>query len=104
MRAEFDDFAVIVSRGVAEDGLRVSRAEGFVEIGVVEGWVEVEFCGVVIEERAVRFGDGDDLRVGAVEGVGEEAVGVAVDEAGDCDAEGRFAVGAEDEGEEECEC
>lgn len=85
MRAKFDDFAVIVGGGIAEDGLRMSGAESFVEIGVVERWVEMEFCGVVIEERAVGFGDGDDLDVGAIEGVREETVGVAVDEASDGD-------------------
>ena len=92
MRAKFHDFAVIVGGGVDEDGLWLGGAESFVEIGVVEGWVEMKFCGVAVEEGTVGFGDGYDLDVGAIEGVGEEAVGVAVDQAGDDYAEGWFVV------------
>jgi hypothetical protein len=92
MRAKLHDFAVIVGGGVDEDGLRFGGAKSFVEIGVIERQVEMEFCGVLIEESSVGFGDGCDLDVGAISGMGEEAVSVAVDQAGDDDAERRFAV------------
>ncbi len=58
----------------------------------------------MIEERAVWFGDGDDLNVRAVEGVGEEAVGVAVNESGDGDAERWLGVGEKGRGEQKREC
>jgi phage-related protein len=47
----------------------------------------------LIEESAVRFGDGYDLNVGAIPEMGEEAVSVTVDQAGDDYAERRFGVG-----------
>jgi len=59
---------------------------------MVEGWVEMEFCGVVIEESTVRFGDGYDLDFWTIEGMGEEAVGVTVDQTGDDYAERWFGV------------
>jgi 7-keto-8-aminopelargonate synthetase-like enzyme len=93
VRAKFYYFAVIVSAGVDEDGLRFGGAKSFVEIGVIERQVEMEFCGVLIEESAVRFGDGYDLNVGAIPEMGEEAVSVTVDQAGDDYAERRFGVG-----------
>jgi hypothetical protein len=105
MRAKLHDFAVIVGGGVDEDGLRFGGAKSFVEIGVIERQVEMEFCGVLIEESAVGFGDGYDLDVGAISGMGEEAVSVAVDQAGDDYAERRFGVGGGSEGgEDEGEC
>jgi hypothetical protein len=58
----------------------------------------------MIEERAVGFGDCHDLDVGTIDGVGEEAVSVAVDQAGDGYTEGRFGVGGEGDREEESEC
>jgi len=91
--AEFNHFAVIESGCVGEERLRASGAEKFVEIGVVQGRVEMELRGVSIEERAIRFGDGDDLNVGAMQGGGKEAVGVAVNKARDGDAERRFGFG-----------
>jgi len=75
----------------ASDSLELFKS--FVEIGVIERQVEMEFCGVLIEESAVRFGDGYDLNVGAIPGMGEEAVSVAVDQAGDDYPERWFGVG-----------
>ena len=48
-RTGFDDFAMVESRGVAEDGLRVGAAQEFVEVGVIQGCVEFVFGGVAIE-------------------------------------------------------
>ena len=93
-RAEFDDPAVIEGRSVNEDGLRPHGAENFVEIGVVERWLEMELRGVLIEKGAVSFGDGNDLDIRAVEGVGEESLGVAVYEAGHGDPERRPGFGS----------
>src|SRR6267154_3602919 len=92
VRAKFYYFAVVVGGGVDEDSLRFGGAKSFVEIGVIERQVEMEFCRVLIEESAVGFGDGYDLDVGAISGMGEEAFSMAVDQAGDDDAERRFAV------------
>ena len=61
----------------------------------------MEFGGVAIEQGAVGFGDGDDLDFRAVEGMGEEAVGVAVNQARDDDAERGLGVGARECGDEE---
>ena len=52
----------------------------------------MEFGCVAIEEGAVGLGDGDDLDFRAIEGMGEEAVGVAVHESGDGYAEWRLGV------------
>ena len=54
--------------------------------------VEMELNGVTIEEGAVRFRDSDNLNVAAIQRVREKSVGVAVYEAGDCDAQGRLSV------------
>ncbi len=91
--AEFNNFAVILGGGVDEDSLRVRGAKKFIKIGVIERRVEVKLRSVLIEESAVGFGDGDDFDVGAVERVGEKSLGVAVNEAGNGDAEGRLGVG-----------
>ena len=105
MGAEFNDFAVIVSGSVDEDGLWLCGAESFIEIGVIERGIEMEFCGVAIEDGAVGFSDGDDLDVGAIKRVREEAVSVAVNQAGDDDPERRFGVnGRERDGEQKCDC
>jgi hypothetical protein len=91
--AKFDDFAVIVSGSVDEDSLWVSSAKEFVKVRVIERRIKMEFRGVLIEERVVGLGDSDDLDVGAVEGVGEESLRVAVNEPGNGDTERRFGVG-----------
>ena len=98
MGAKFDHFAVIVGGSVGEDGLRLGDAESFVEIKVIERRVEMEFGCVAIEEGAVGFGDGDDLDFRPVEGMGEEAVGVAVHESGDGYAEWMLGVDGESGG------
>ncbi len=65
----------------------------------------MKFCGVAIEDGAIGFSDGDDLDFWAIERMGEEAVGMAVNEAGDDDAEGRLGVsGREHDGEQERDC
>jgi hypothetical protein len=105
MRAEFHDFAVIVGGGVGEDGLRFGSAKSFIEIGVIEGWVEMKFCSVSIEENPVGFRNGYDLDFGAIQGMGEEAFGVAVNQARDGYAKRRFGViRGYDDGECEGEC
>ena len=105
MGAKFNDVAVIVSGSVDEDGLWLCGAQSFVEIGVIERRIEMEFCGIAIEDSAIRFSDGDDLDVGAIEGVREEPVGVAVNQAGDDYAERRFGVsGGERDDEQKCDC
>jgi len=91
--AEFSNFSVIVGGGVNEDRLRVRGAKKFVKIGVVEGRIQVKLRCVSIEKSAVGFGDGNDLDVGAVERVGEKSLGMAVNEAGNGDAERRLGVG-----------
>jgi len=96
---------MIVRGSVDEDGLRFCDAESFVEIGVIQRGIEMKFCGVAIEDRAVWFSDGDDLDFWAIERVGEEAVGVSVNESGDDYAEGRLGVsGREHDGEQKCDC
>ncbi len=85
--ADFDGADVIVRVGIDEDGLRLGGGEEFVEIGVVELGIEIKFCGVAIEDRFVGLGDADEFDIVAIFDVIEEAVGVAVGEAGHGDAE-----------------
>ena len=101
MGAKFDHSAVIVGGSVGENGLRLGDAENSFEVGMVEIGIEMEFGGVATEESAVGFGDGDDLDFRAVEGMGEEAVGVAVNQARDDDAERGLGVGGRRWGDEE---
>ena len=85
--ADFDGMHVVVRIGVDEDGLRLRRSEKLVEIGVVELWIEMKFCGVAIEDRFVGLGDADEFDVMAILDVIEEAVSVAVSEAGHGDVQ-----------------
>jgi hypothetical protein len=48
--------------------------------------VEAELFSIAGGERLIRFGDADDFDLGAVEGVFEESLDVAVNETDDADA------------------
>ncbi len=85
--ADFDGAAVAAPVGVAEDGLRVGAGEEFGELGVVELGAEIKFCGLAVEDFAVGFGDAEEFDVVAVFDAGEEAVGMAVGQAGHYDFE-----------------
>jgi hypothetical protein len=61
--------------------------EHVLEVREEKVWREAEFLGDEFRELFVSFGDADDLDVGAMEILLEEAADVAVDESGNADAE-----------------
>jgi len=85
--AGFDDAAMVKGVRVDEDSLWLGFVEHVLEVREEKVWREAEFLGDEFRELFVSFGDADDLDVGAMEILLEEAADVAVDESGNADAE-----------------
>src|SRR5579859_545443 len=89
-RADFDHAAMIVRVCVGEHSLRVLLGEHTFEFGEELSALEAIFLGSLREKLLIGLGDANDLDLGAVAGLFEESMHVAMNQADDADAQRAF--------------